>query len=117
MDNGVKNLIDELREYAAPRKGELAGMLLEAANRLEELTVKEPAKSDLLHVTYNLTNAQNKTNGFGDAAVRVSSRTITLELINKIRDQLLQDFPEGSTIVILSWQRYDAEEDADESSR
>ena len=38
MDKGVKDLIDELREYAAPRKGELAGMLLEAANRLEELS-------------------------------------------------------------------------------
>ena len=36
MDNGLKDLIDELREYAAPRRGELAGMLLEAANRLEE---------------------------------------------------------------------------------
>ena len=36
MDSGLKDLIDELREYAAPRKGELAGMLLEAANRLEE---------------------------------------------------------------------------------
>lgn len=117
MDKGVKDLIEELREYAAPRKGDLAGMLLEAANRLEELTVKEPAKSNILHVTYYLYNAQNKTNGFGDAAVRVSSRTITLEVINKIRDQLLQDFPEGSNIVILSWQRYDAEEGADEFSR
>ncbi len=84
---------------------------------IEEMTVKEPAKSNLLHVTYHLYNAQNKTNGFGDAAVRVSSRTITLEVINKIRDQLLQDFPEGSTIVIISWQRYDAEEGADEFSR
>ena len=37
MDKGVKDLIDELREYAAPRKGDLAGMLLEAANRLEEI--------------------------------------------------------------------------------
>ena len=110
MDKGVKDLIEELREYAAPRKGELAGILLEAANRLEELTVKEPAKSDLLHVTYHLYNAQNKTNGFGAAEVRVSSHIITLDVINKIRDQLLQDFPEGSTIVILSWQRYDAEE-------
>ena len=35
-DNGLKDMIEELREYAAPRKGELAGMLLEAANRLEE---------------------------------------------------------------------------------
>ena len=38
MDNGLKDFIEELREYAAPRKGELAGMLLEAANRLEELS-------------------------------------------------------------------------------
>lgn len=36
MDKGLKDLIEELREYAAPRKGELAGMLMEAANRLEE---------------------------------------------------------------------------------
>ena len=36
MDKGLKDLINELREYAAPRRGELAGMLLEAANRLEE---------------------------------------------------------------------------------
>ena len=36
MDKGLKDLIKELRDYAAPRKGELAGMLLEAANRLEE---------------------------------------------------------------------------------
>ena len=52
MDNGVKDLIDELREYAAPRKGELAGMLLEAANRLEELstawiTDREPTDDEV----------------------------------------------------------------------
>ena len=51
MDNGVKDLIEELREYAAPRKGELAGMLLEAANRLEELsrpwiTDREPTEEE-----------------------------------------------------------------------
>jgi hypothetical protein len=38
MTTGTQDLIDELREYAAPRKGELAGMLLEAANRLQERT-------------------------------------------------------------------------------
>ena len=37
MDNGLQDLIDELREYGIARKGELAGMVLEAANRLEEL--------------------------------------------------------------------------------
>ena len=52
MDKGVKDLIDELREYAAPRKGELAGMLLEAANRLEELsttwvTDREPTDDEV----------------------------------------------------------------------
>ena len=36
MDKGLSDLIEELREYAAPRKGELAGMILEAANRLEK---------------------------------------------------------------------------------
>lgn len=38
MTTGTQDLIDELRRYAAPRKGELAGMLLEAANRLQERT-------------------------------------------------------------------------------
>ena len=37
MDQGLKDLIDELREYGNARKGELAGMVLEAANRLEEM--------------------------------------------------------------------------------
>ena len=43
MSDGTKDLIDELREYAGQRKGELAGMMLEAANRLEEMSeaVKE----------------------------------------------------------------------------
>ena len=35
MDNGLKDFIQELREYGNARKGELAGMMLEAANRLE----------------------------------------------------------------------------------
>lgn len=36
MDNGLKDFIEELRGYANARRGELAGMILEAANRLEE---------------------------------------------------------------------------------
>lgn len=35
MDNGLKDFIQELRDYGNARKGELAGMMLEAANRLE----------------------------------------------------------------------------------
>lgn len=34
-DNGLKDFIQELRDYGNARKGELAGMMLEAANRLE----------------------------------------------------------------------------------
>lgn len=37
MDDGLKDFIQELRDYGNARKGELAGMILEAANRLEEL--------------------------------------------------------------------------------
>lgn len=36
-DNGLQDLIDELREYGIARKGELAGMVLKAANQLEWL--------------------------------------------------------------------------------
>ena len=35
MDDGLKDFIEELREYGNARRGELAGMILEAANRLE----------------------------------------------------------------------------------
>ena len=35
MDDGLKYFIQELRDYGNARKGELAGMMLEAANRLE----------------------------------------------------------------------------------
>lgn len=35
MDDGLKDFIQELRDYGNARRGELAGMMLEAANRLE----------------------------------------------------------------------------------
>ena len=37
MDDGLKDLIEELDDYGKARKGELAGMVLEAANRLREM--------------------------------------------------------------------------------
>lgn len=40
MDDGLKDLIQELRDYGNARKGELAGMMLEAANRLEEMDTR-----------------------------------------------------------------------------
>ena len=35
MDDGLKDFIQELRDYGNARRGDLAGMILEAANRLE----------------------------------------------------------------------------------
>ena len=37
MDDGLNDLIEELDDYGRARKGELAGMVLEAANRLREM--------------------------------------------------------------------------------
>ena len=37
MDEGLKDLIQELRDYGNARRGALAGMVLEAANRLEAM--------------------------------------------------------------------------------
>lgn len=45
MDKGLKDLIEELRDYGNARKGELAGMVLEAANRLEELDERVNTRS------------------------------------------------------------------------
>lgn len=40
MDDGLKDFIQELRDYGNARKGELAGMMLEAANRLEVMDMR-----------------------------------------------------------------------------
>ena len=40
MDDGIKDFIQELREYGNARKGDLAGMILEAANRLEFMDMR-----------------------------------------------------------------------------
>ena len=39
-DDGLQDMIDELRAYGNARKGELAGMVLEAANRLEVMDMR-----------------------------------------------------------------------------
>ena len=55
MDDGLKEFIQELRAYGNARKGELAGMMLEAANRLEvfnnahKLVHREAAKGIAWH--------------------------------------------------------------------
>lgn len=113
MDKGLKDLIEELREYAAPRKGHLAGMLLEAANRLEELAGgagqddQETKASNMVHVSYHV--CKDKEHGFGAAEVQLPDdcRICDVEVLNSIRDRLLEEFPEGSSVVILSWQRYE----------
>ena len=40
MDDGLKDFIQELRDYGNARRGELAGMILEAANRLEYMNMQ-----------------------------------------------------------------------------
>lgn len=50
MDEGLKDLIDELRDYGNAGKGKLAGMLLEAANRLEELAERVNTRSITLSI-------------------------------------------------------------------
>lgn len=50
MDDGLKDFIQELRDYGNARRGDLAGMILEAANRLEymsmQLRMADPACKD-----------------------------------------------------------------------
>ena len=40
MDDGLKDFIQELRDYGNARRGDLAGMVLEAANRLEFMSMQ-----------------------------------------------------------------------------
>jgi hypothetical protein len=40
MDDGLKDFIQELRDYGNARRGDLAGMILEAANRLEFMSMQ-----------------------------------------------------------------------------
>ena len=57
MDDGLKDFIQQLRDYGNARKGELAGMLLEAANRLEELA----GERDQMEVFINMVNERLNT--------------------------------------------------------
>lgn len=55
MDDGLNDLIEELEEYGRTRKGELAVMVLEAANRLREMSgldnrAKEKAEEHLRNI-------------------------------------------------------------------
>ena len=80
MDNGLKDFIEELREYGNARKGELAGMLLEAANRLEEMAIEalkqEPCEDAISRqAVLDLINADWKYEGLEEPVSSLPSVT------------------------------------------
>ena len=54
-DNGLKDLIEDLRDYGNARRGEIAGLTLEAANRLDAFyqAIKQMrVELDVMHTWY-----------------------------------------------------------------